>query len=305
MVKHVLGVDGGGTKTLARLCSVGPDGRLCLIGVGEAPGSNPFSVGWEAAQQNLQTAIKAANPGDPADSAVLAVAGCASEEARDRLSAWANEQGFAERLQIVPDTEPVLAEVPGGKEAIGIIAGTGSVALARRADGETEIVGGWGYLLDDRGSGYAIGRDALRTVTTAEDAHPGKPSRFAQAIFAASGVEKASQLKSKFYGAGDPRAWAAALAPTVLKQASQHDEEAVMIVNDAASALMCLGVDTAKRLDGEYPLIQLAGGVIQRSAFYRAKIVERLVAAGWNRTHIVMAADAACGCAHLARRALR
>ena len=45
---------------------------------------------------------------------------------------------------------------------VALIAGTGSVAFGRAADGRTIRCGGWGYLLGDEGSGYAIGRAALR-----------------------------------------------------------------------------------------------------------------------------------------------
>lgn len=298
-MKYVLGVDGGGTKTHARLCQVGPGGCLCLVHAGHAGGSNPYSVGWEAAQQNLRSAIAEATSAVEVDSAVLAVAGCGSLEARDRLAAWANVQNFAKRVRVVSDTEPVLAETPRGETAIGLIAGTGSVALARSSDGQTEVVGGWGYLIDDGGSGYAIGRDALRAVAAAADTSD-SPTLFARAVLEAAGVTKAVQLKAKLYGAADPRAWTAGLAPAVLQRAGQGDAEAESIVDAAASALTRLAVNTAKHLDSKRPPIQLAGGVIQRSTFYRTRVVERLVDAGWDRSQIAPAPDAACVCAHLA-----
>ncbi|MEO0530972.1 MAG: BadF/BadG/BcrA/BcrD ATPase family protein, partial [Planctomycetota bacterium] len=152
-MKYVLGVDGGGTKTLARLCRISEGGQLESVGEGRAVGSNPLSVGWDAAQQNLHEAITTATSDTPVDAAVLAVAGCASGDARDQLQQWADQQGFAQRLRVVPDTEPLLADIPSGTAAIGLIAGTGSAAVLRYPDGKSELLGGWGYLIGDGGSG--------------------------------------------------------------------------------------------------------------------------------------------------------
>lgn len=52
--------------------------------------------------------------------------------------------------------------------AIVLVAGTGSTAMSYRRDGNDFIrtgrCGGWGHLLGDDGSGYAMGREALRVA---------------------------------------------------------------------------------------------------------------------------------------------
>ena len=50
-----------------------------------------------------------------------------------------------------------------------IIAGTGSIVLGRDAVGTEARAGGWGPLLADDGSGYAIGLAGLRAVFRARD----------------------------------------------------------------------------------------------------------------------------------------
>ena len=47
--------------------------------------------------------------------------------------------------------------------------GTGSIAYGRNARGEAARAGGWGYVLGDEGSGYWIGRAALRAVLREAD----------------------------------------------------------------------------------------------------------------------------------------
>jgi N-acetylglucosamine kinase-like BadF-type ATPase len=303
-VKHVLGVDGGGTKTTARVLEVGPDGRLCLLASGHAGGSYPLSVGWDASYAAVSTAIKAAGDiaGVTIDSAVIAVAGCGSPAARERLEAWAVSQAFAVRTKVVPDTEPLLADVPAGEAAIGLIAGTGSAALVRRPDGSTELVGGWGYLIDDAGSGYTIGRDALRHVAQRWDR--GEPAdALTTTILQHAGVAEPLLLKGTLYGGPDPRGWAAQLARVVLQLAEKGEPVARKIADDNAAALTRLATYASTRVTSTTkPHVALAGGVALGSAFYRHLLIEQLIAAGWRREQITLAADAACACGLLAAR---
>jgi glucosamine kinase len=303
-VKHVLGVDGGGTKTTARVLEVGPDGRLCLLASGHAGGSNPLSVGWEASEAAVSAAIKAAADvaGVTIDAAVIAVAGCGSPAARERLEAWAVGQAFATRTKVVPDTEPLLADVPAGEAAIGLIAGTGSAALVRRPDGSTELVGGWGYLIDDAGSGYTIGRDALRHVAQRWD--QGLPAdALTDAILNHAGVAEPLRLKGALYGGSDPRGWAAQLARVALGLAESGDPVATQIAADNAAVLTRLATYAATRVGSTTkPRIALAGGVSLGSSYYRHLLIEQLTAAGWQREQITLAADAACACGLLAAR---
>ena len=303
-MKHVLGVDGGGTKTTARVLEIGPDGRLCLLASGHAGGSNPLSVGWDASYAAVSAAIKAAADaaGVSIDAAVIAVAGCGSRAAKERLEAWAISQAFASQTKVVPDTEPLLADVPAGEAAIGLIAGTGSAALVRRSDGSTELVGGWGYLIDDAGSGYTIGRDALRHAAQRYDR--GEPiDALTEAILKHASVEAPLLMKGVLYGGPDPRGWAAKLARVVLGLAETGEPITTQIAADNVAALTRLATYAATRVGSSTkPRIALAGGVALGSAYYRHLLIDQLTAAGWRREQITLAADAACACGLLAAR---
>lgn len=301
----LLGVDGGGTKTAARVLSTGPDGRLCLLASGFAGGSNPYSVGWDTAEAAVAAAVTQALAllEEKPSSAVIAIAGCASEEARARLSRWAQKQSYAGVTSVVPDTQPILADLPDNSAAIGLIAGTGSSVLARHESGTTEVVGGWGYLIDDGGSGYALGRDALRRVT--EQADAGEPlDAFAEAILKRAGVERVVEIKARLYGSSDPRGWIASLAPTVLSLAESGDSSAAKIAAAGWDHLALAACHAADRLENgtAKPSIRLAGGLLIGSSYYRHGLKERLAEAGWEAGRIGIAPDGAIGCALLARR---
>ena len=299
----VLGVDGGGTKTLARVLETGPGNRLCVLGSGESAGCNPFSVGWEAAEVAIRTAVQSAlavsGKGLP-DTAVLAVAGCASEQARKRLLDWASSQSIASCVAVVPDTEPVLADAKPGEPSIGLIAGTGSAVLLNRGEGQTDLIGGWGYLIDDGGSGYAIGRDALNHAASQADAKASLDT-LTNAVLQHAGVDRPEQLKQELYGDDDPRGWAARLAPVVLGLAEQGDPAAAAIAARGAQALSVLVKLATQRLDAEdQPQLFMSGGLLKGSRDYRRRVTELLLADGWDADRILLAPDAACGCARLA-----
>ena len=108
-----LGVDGGGTKTVAWLAST-DGGELQIVGRGEAGSSNPQAAGWATALDNVQCAIDrallAAGAGRArVRSACLALAGAGRDSDRQRIEDWARRSGFAEQVLVTHDALPVLA----------------------------------------------------------------------------------------------------------------------------------------------------------------------------------------------------
>lgn len=80
------------------------------------------------------------------------------------------------KLKVTTDIDLLPTSVGGANEldhVIVLVAGTGSIAMSyANVDGQlqqSQRVGGWGYLLGDDGSGYGIGREALRTALYSSD----------------------------------------------------------------------------------------------------------------------------------------
>ena len=161
------------------------------------------------------------------------------------------------------------------------MAGTGSIAYGRRADGCTARAGGWGYLLGDEGSGYRIALEALQRVARAEDGR-GMPTMLTRRLLTHLGLAAASELVPLVYGGRLDRAALAALAPLVLEEAEQGDPVAEAIVRGAAGELADLAGAVVRRLGWEnvhVPLV-LAGGVLVANAGYRERVVEAV--RGWK-----------------------
>ena len=174
-------VDTGGTKTAAWLVEV--DRRRATIACSVRPARRPAIRSASASKKRPKRFTKrSTQPGrrpvcriDRVSRAVLSIAGAANRDMTDRFIAWARTVGVAERIAIVSDVLPILAAGTPDCCGVALISGTGSSAFGRAADGRTKRCGGWGYLLGDEGSGYAIGRGALQLALRSLEAGRQRP----------------------------------------------------------------------------------------------------------------------------------
>ncbi|HSA22786.1 MAG TPA: BadF/BadG/BcrA/BcrD ATPase family protein, partial [Myxococcota bacterium] len=141
----VLGVDAGGTKTLAALADEGGDVR----GLGLGGAANYQGCGVLGAEQQLGRALAAAAAAAGADLGGLASAAYGVSGA-DRPKDFGVIRAILERLTPCPrlrlENDTLVALRAGTPDGVGIalIAGTGANAIGRNARGETCQVGGLG-----------------------------------------------------------------------------------------------------------------------------------------------------------------
>src|SRR6185437_10120998 len=138
----------------------------CVLGRGRGTAGNPFSVGFAEATRAIGGAIdEACRNGnrdcDRVSRLMLSIAGAANPQISQQFVRWAHDAYQVDQVAIVSDVLPILAGGTPNCCGIALIAGTGSIAFGRAADGRTKRCGGWGYLLGDEGSGYSVGRSAL------------------------------------------------------------------------------------------------------------------------------------------------
>src|ERR1044071_335496 len=166
-MNYIIGVDGGGTKTLALLADL--DGLVIARGV-SGP-SNYNAVGFETACEALENAINAARSSQPGEISALCLglAGAGRQEDIEQFQLWAVEKFPRTAVKVVNDAEILLAAASPSGPALALICGTGSIVYGRTVRGELIRAGGWGYLFGDEGSGYAMGQAALRAVMQAYD----------------------------------------------------------------------------------------------------------------------------------------
>jgi N-acetylglucosamine kinase-like BadF-type ATPase len=253
----VVGVDGGGTKTLAQATEV--DGGW--QGRGMAGPSNPYAVGFEAACTEITAAISEALNGSELAALCLGLSGAGRPEDVEQFTVWARGRFPSVPLKVVNDAEILLAAGASTGPALALVCGTGSILFGRAADGRLIRAGGWGYLFGDEGSGFAIGVSALRVVMQAFDGR-GAPTLLTELILAQRGVESPPGLVPSIYGAESPRTEIAGLAELVEQAAVRGDALALSILNEAAFEL-AESVRAVYRSLGSVPLpLILSGGVI-------------------------------------------
>ena len=200
---RLLGIDGGGTTTEAWLAEPG----CHVLGRGTAGPSNAKAVGPEAARRALDAAIRGAFhaaglTSSPVDVICLGLAGFDRPDDRKILAGWADEAGWARRIVMVNDGDLVVAAGTPEGWGVGVIAGTGSIAVGRAKDGRTARAGGWGHLIGDEGSAYGIVLEALRLVARRADGRASRPpgrDPLTERVCTALGVVEASQIVTTIY----------------------------------------------------------------------------------------------------------
>jgi len=308
--KLLLGIDGGGTKTTARLARLDGSGPLSTLGEGKAGSSNLRAVGYEKAIANLDAAIDSAWAGagrsaTQVDSAVLAVSGAGRADVQQLLTDWATRRELAKRLLLVHDAEAVLAAGTPNGHGVALVAGTGSVAFGRDPQGSTAIAGGWGYWFGDEGSAFSLGQQGLRAVSQAADGR-GKSTCLTEAVVSFLDIENSRDILSALSKKQDVRLAIAELASIVTQAASEGDLVAQTIAEQAAAALAALVRSAVSQLalDADFPLV-LAGGVLCNSPGMRKSLLDKLREDGLAPGQIATISEPVEGCLQIARRELQ
>jgi N-acetylglucosamine kinase-like BadF-type ATPase len=305
----LLGVDGGGTTTQAWLAEPG----VCILGRGTSGPSNAKAVGLEAARRALESSIHAAFNAaglTPAsvDVACFGLAGFDRPTDRKILREWAGAAGWAHHLLIVNDGDLVVAAGTPEGWGIGLIAGTGSIAVGRTPDGRTTRSGGWGHLIGDEGSAYAVVLDALRLVARRADGrepYPPDRDRLTTRFCAALGVGDTSQIVTTIYAPDFDRTRIAALAPEILEICSEFPELGVRLLVPAGAALAEMVIAVARSLGwscGELPLA-VAGSFLLSATLVLETLIGSLRQQGYH-AGVVRVPDPVRGAVVLAERSL-
>ncbi len=268
-----LGIDGGATKTLAVI--VDAEGQEC--GRGSAGSGNQAAVGLERAVASIRGAVaeaaRQAGVDAPFRAVWIGLAGVDRPNDRDRLLPHLN--ALAGVVHLTNDAELVLTGLHGAV-GVAVIAGTGSIALGRDAMGKTARSGGWGHIIGDEGSGYEIGRLALKAAARASDGR-GPETTLLPAIVAEWQLARPDAMIDRVYPEGD-KALIARLSALVFAAAQEGDAVARGIVREAAAELALAALAVGEMLDfpdGKLP-VALAGGLLIHEAEFRAMMLRRL-----------------------------
>ncbi|MCK5572544.1 MAG: hypothetical protein KAJ12_07275 [Bacteroidetes bacterium] len=269
----VFGADGGGTKTAGLLADTA-GAALARVHLGA---SNPNVVGIDQSARNLadlirQCCTEAGRAPSEVGALVFGLAGTGSPAIRDRLL----DAVRAELSSTFTDLPPIMIETDarialegafGGGPGVILIAGTGSIVLGKRADGEIVRVGGWGRVLGDEGSGYYVGLEALKAVS--KDLDGLSEATLLKELFAARlGWTSRQQIILAVYQEDFA---IPSLAPLVLQAAEKGDPVSLGILRTASSHVGEQIAATTKRIDDTHKVrVVFVGGLIDHDTVYSA-----------------------------------
>jgi N-acetylglucosamine kinase len=287
----VIGIDGGGTKTVAVLADA--FGHELARATGS--GANLQTIGADAVRQRLEAlfasvtdqvehpvtvravSVSLAGVDRPAD---VPIATHAVEAAIASVAASRSRVSWALAMNVPSVTNDAVAALAAGArtlDGVVVIAGTGSIAFGIR-DGHRARAGGWGSILGDEGSGYGLGYDALRAVARAHDGRAPK-TELTDVILARLGATAPPDLigivSSPSWGVADT----ASLAPLVVRVAGAGDPVATGLVECAAMelSLSALAVIRSLGFDSSHPLaVVQAGGLWPASSLLRERFALHL-----------------------------
>ncbi|MCX4767107.1 ATPase [Streptomyces sp. NBC_01275] len=259
----VVGVDVGGTKTHLRALT---GGRVVADHRRASGGWRPHDPA--AAARWLADLVHEALP-EGAPPAALAVGGHACETPRQCAGIRdALRELLGVPTHVVGDAE-LLVPAAGLAKGVGLVAGTGSVAVGRTPDGDPVQVGGWGAVLGDEGGAAGLVREAARAVWAAHDRGEA-PDALAHALVAAFDVPEVPALGAALEGASDVSAEWGRRAPVVFTAAADGSALARKVIAEAGAALAALVVRLSARGVPVDDVVVAGGTVLNQPALYEA-----------------------------------
>lgn len=258
-MEYLIGIDAGGTKS--ELVAYDLDYKPIYKNIGGY--GNP-SVSYDNTIRNLSALIdeclKELNP----SRCIFLAAGIAGVEkgnTRELIEKYVKDEYGIENV-ILNDVIMAAKAYFGEGDGILVISGTGSSCYVQK-DNVGQVVGGWGHLLGDEGSGYHTVIEAFRRITYKMDR--GVPlDDLSNRLMKEIENLGHSDIKSFIYGS--EKKDIAALFPKITEQANRGDYEAISLLKQAGIHLADLTITAYNRFEFDSKVtIALKGGVFYNS----------------------------------------
>lgn len=257
----VLTFDAGRTGCRAALWSDGVRTREC-----DGPGLAGLDEGASTVLQCLtDVAARLGEIAERPDTVVAGIAGLISAPERvDEVLAGLGTAFADARVIVTSDAITSHAGALSGRPGVVVAAGTGTSVVGLGHDGTVHLVDGWGHLLGDAGSGFAIGRAGLESALRADDGRGGSAALL-ELTEARWGTPR--DVAHLLQRDANPARTVASFARDVFEAARTGDPGATSICVRAAEELADSAATAATRAElGSSPLIATTGGLWQAGA---------------------------------------
>jgi N-acetylglucosamine kinase-like BadF-type ATPase len=289
----IVGLDAGGTKLGVRVVDL--DGsRIADVSLPAEDWS--ASPAGDAARWLAERIRRVVGDDDHVVAVGVGAQGCDTVAHCAELAHALGEEGYP--ATVVNDAA-LLVPAAGREAGIGVIAGTGSIAVGTDADGETLFAGGWGWVLGDDGGAPAIVREAtIAALAAHDDALP--DDGLLSALQRAFGVDSPQALARAVNDTPTPENWGPR-AIAVFAAADAGSARAVAVIESAADHLAAL-VGRLVRRGATGDAVVTAGSVIANQPRLFAALSARIAAAHPSLAVVPLGDAPVAGGVELARR---
>lgn len=260
---YYIGVDGGGTKTLGILTNANGE----LIKKVKLGAGNIAVLGSKLAKQLIHDLINSLVSETEIKEiawATFAFAGLGREKEKKAVRDIIASAGI-EKFSVMTDAEILYYSIFEERSGILVASGTGSVCIIKDKNILRQI-GGWGYILGDEGSGFDIGKKAIRK-TVAEWQAKKWPSFMTKQLLEFYNVRDTEELLSMLYSKTNPQNLISSCAKLICEQSKKNDSDALEIVKSAAKSLLKLALAAVEQIKINPPYeLALTGSILDESS---------------------------------------
>ncbi len=270
-----MGIDGGGSTL--RIGIYG-EKQECIHLHELSETANPSVLGFDQAEVLLKSSLiqSLSDAGIDSSSVHFVGAGMAgAAQNPDWLRNVLTKAMPHSKITVAPDYEIALIGAHGERFGVLILSGTGSVAFGINATGKSFHSGGWGYLLDDGGSGYSLALEMLKSATRVADGREEKTDLY-QRTFEYLNICSPDDLITWIYNPERSTREISQMAPLVLSSAAAGDLVAKRIIEDGAEQLYQLYLNVVKRLDFSDPPVMFSGGLLSSDTILRRLLMQKI-----------------------------
>ena len=290
IIKYIVGIDGGGTKTgleVRYFESLNSPYEILekekmSFKTGPLNVKNLSSGSLKTAVIEMLNFLKGLDGGlEACEMIVVGTAGASNPEIVNSIKTEFSQNGYRGELVIVGDDITALKGGLSGRAGAVLIAGTGSICTGTDSKGKSLRSGGWGYLIDDAGSGYAIGRDILSQVVRENDGRSEK-SILTKLVYEKLKISSMPELIACVYSENTGKNDIAALAPLLMEGVKNNDGASLDICTKAASELCALAEAVVHNLDTSEPELMLSGSILTKLLPVRERFLKIFISRNKN-----------------------
>lgn len=287
---YVLGIDGGGTKTAGVIAK--SDGQI--IAEATVGPTNPNSVKATTLEENIVALVNSLMKQEEqifnkVKHIFAGMSGVGHETAKNKIKDLI-QKTMPHKVEVTVDNDAIIALYSGtlGKPGIVQISGTGSITYGVNEEGKRDRIGGWGYLIGEKGSGYALGNDALNIAFSVHDGYTYSTELY-ERLLNKFNTASLPDIIPSIYGADNPREKIASLSREVMLAADNGDEMAKKIMHHHGQYMgEAIGLLASRLFPNEQTIpIVLAGGLFKRIDLLEDSILKALTEAN-IRTNIIV-----------------